>query len=358
MLAQLWLKKKEYAKASELFTEVIKLKPKYDMMFNAKINRALSYDSGSEDSNDIKKMLTKMVKDGKNKEYLDQIYYALADIAFKENNEPLGIEYLQKSAASSVSNNKQKALSYLRLGELFFDKPEYVKSQAYYDSCLTVLPEDYERYETIYERSKALSNLVDNILIVQEEDSLQKMANDETYRNEVVEKLVQKAIEEEEQKKAALENEANVNYLDNNTTNTVAPSTGKWYFYNPTTLGFGFTDFKKNWGNRKLEDNWRRSNKQTVANFDDDDLTETTDSAKTDSSKIKINEKTTPEYYLQYVPLTAEKMNTSHNKIIEALYAIGNIYREDFEDYKNSTAAFEELIERYIDENESDNEHD
>ena len=176
VLAQLWLKKKEYSKASELFTTVIKLKPKYDMMFNAKISRALSFDPTSGEQKDIKKMLTKMVKDKKNTEYLDQIYYALADIAFKEADEPLGIKYLQKSAAASVNNDKQKALSYLRLGELFYAKPDYMNSQAYYDSCLTVLPTDYESYDQIDARTKALTKLVKNILTVQQEDSLQKLA--------------------------------------------------------------------------------------------------------------------------------------------------------------------------------------
>jgi tetratricopeptide (TPR) repeat protein len=348
VLAQLWLKKKEFSKASELFTNVIKLKPKYDMMFNAKISRALSFDPSVEGKKDIKKMLSKMVKDGKNKEFLDQIYYALADIAFKEDDEPLGIQYLQKSAAASVSNNKQKAMSYLRLGELFYDKPLYVESKAYYDSCLTVLPEDYARYEIVYERSKALTRLVDNLVIVQEEDSMQLLAKDENYRNKVIEELVQKAIEEEERKKEELENDNDFNFLDNNSSaSSSLPNSGKWYFYNQTTLGFGFTEFKKIWGNRKLEDNWRRSNKETVASFDEESFNDELDSNGTDSSGVKINKKTTPEYYLQFIPLTIEKMNVSHNKIIEALYAIGNIYREDFEDYKNSTLAFEDLIERY-----------
>ena len=347
VLAQLWLKKKEYAKASEAFSTVIKLKPRYDMMFNAKISRALSFDPASGEEKDIKKMLSKMVKDSKNAEFLDQIHYALADIAFKEKNEPLGIEHLQKSAALSVSNNKQKALSYLRLGELFYDKPLYVESKAYYDSCLTVLPEDYARFETIYDRSQALNRLVENIFIVNQEDSLQKMATDEDYRNKVIDQLVKNAIEEEEQKQADLAEAAENNSFDNNSTvSSSLPNTGKWYFYNNTTLGFGFTDFKKNWGTRKLEDNWRRSNKETVASFNEE-IQEDSDTSSSDSTKVKVDEKTTPEYYLQYIPLSEKDMSTSHNKIIEALYALGNIYREDFQDYKNSITSFEDLITRY-----------
>ena len=180
--------------------------------------------------------------------------------AFKEGDEPLGISHLQKSAALSVSNNKQKALSYLRLGELFYDKPLYIESQAYYDSCLIVLPEDYSQYEKIYDRTKALTRLVKNILIVQLQDSLQRLANDENYRDKIVGDLVSNAIREEEERKAALENDNEFSTFNNNSSTSLnLPNSGKWYFYNTTTLGFGFTDFRKIWGERKFEDNWRRS---------------------------------------------------------------------------------------------------
>jgi len=344
VLAQLWLKKKEYAKASEMFTKVIKLRPRYDMMFNAQISRALSFDVGGEDQKDIKKMLTKMLRDAKNKEFLDQIYYALADIAFKENDEPLGIKYLQMSAASSVNNPKQKAIAYLRLGELYYNKPKYIPAQTYYDSCIAVLPETYARYDNIYARSKALNKLVENIMIVEKEDSLQKMALDEGYRNKVIDELIEKEKEEEERLALLAESGESSDFNLANTNTINSTSNGKWYFYNQTTMGFGFADFKKNWGDRKLEDNWRRANKQATVVFDNEDDLEN-DSISEDS--VVVNPKTTPEYYLKFLPLSDSTMNISHNKIIEALYAQGNIYREDFNDYPLSIKAFETLLERY-----------
>ena len=343
LLAQLWLKKKEYSKASEMFTKVIKLRPRYDMMFNAQISRALSFDVGGEDQKDIKKMLTKMLKDAKNKEFLDQIYYALADIAFKENDEPLGIRYLQMSASSSVNNPKQKAIAYLRLGELYYNKPQYVPAQTYYDSCITFLPETFNGYDNIYLRNKALGKLVENIKIVEKEDSLQKMALDENYRDQVIEELIKKEKEEEERlaQLAASSGSNDFNLANSNSINTA--SNGKWYFYNQTTIGFGFADFKKNWGDRKLEDNWRRANKQATVVFEEEGFAN--DSIASDS--VTVNPKTSTEYYLQFLPLNDSTMNVSHNKIIEALYALGNIYREDFADYPPSIQSFETLLERY-----------
>ena len=42
-----------------------------------------------------------------------------------------------------------------------------------------------------------------------------------------------------------------------------AGGTGKWYFYDPASRSRGFSEFKRNWGKRSLEDHWRRTDKRT-----------------------------------------------------------------------------------------------
>lgn len=344
VLAQLWLKQKEFEQASNYFSKVIKLKPEYEMLFNAKISRALAFDTEGEGQDNIKKMLRKMLKDKKNEDYKDQIYYALADIAFKEEKDSLAIDYLTKSAAYSTTNTKQKAITYLRLGQYFYDIPKYLKSYNYYDSCLTVLPKEYKDYEKIEMRTKALKKLADNIVIVQEQDSLQRMATDVEFRTKVIDELIAKAEKEEREKELA-ENNTGVDFMEN-TALGGGTNKGEWYFYNQNTMGFGFSDFRKKWGDRKLEDNWRRTNKESLIP-DEESLANENDTSKTDTSGTKINEKTTPEYYMQFLPLTETKMKASHNKIIEALFALGNIYKEDFQDYPHSIKSFERLIVDY-----------
>lgn len=210
------VKTKEFEQASIYFSKVIKLKPEYEMLFNAKISRALAFDTEGEGQDNIKKMLRKMLKDKKNEDYKDQIYYALADIAFKEEKDSLAIDYLTKSAAYSTTNTKQKAITYLRLGQYFYDIPKYLKSYNYYDSCLTVLPKEYKDYEKIEMRTKALKKLADNIVIVQKEDSLQRMATDVEFRTRVIDELIAKAEKEEREKELA-ENNTSVDFMENTT---------------------------------------------------------------------------------------------------------------------------------------------
>ncbi|HEY9115859.1 MAG TPA: tetratricopeptide repeat protein, partial [Bacteroidales bacterium] len=86
ILAQINQEEGDLQAASEYYKKVINRNPNYKMDFQARINLAKSYDEGTGDSKHINKVLKKMVKDYRNKEFLDQIYYALAEIAFKDDN--------------------------------------------------------------------------------------------------------------------------------------------------------------------------------------------------------------------------------------------------------------------------------
>jgi tetratricopeptide (TPR) repeat protein len=141
------------------------------MAFNARINRARCFDAGSGKSALVKKELQKMLKDEKNKEYRDQIYYALAGVAKQEQDEPLAIDLLNKSVQASTSNTTQKAVSYLELANIYLAQPNYMPAAAYYDSCLTNLTNDHPEYLDIQAKRNSLDRLVKNLKVIINEDS-------------------------------------------------------------------------------------------------------------------------------------------------------------------------------------------
>lgn len=197
ILGQVYQKQGELNKAVERYNLVIKATPPYEMAFNAQINRAICIDVNSPDGKDIRKVLSKMLKDEKNTEYHDQIYYALAEVALKEKNEPEAIEFLKKSTASSVSNDNQKALSYLKMADIYFKHPEYVIAQSYYDSTITFLTKDHPDYETIANIHEHLTKLIQNLKIIQHEDSLQALAMKPlAERERIVDEMIAKESEE------------------------------------------------------------------------------------------------------------------------------------------------------------------
>jgi len=202
ILAQIYQRNGYLQQASELYKKVIKKNPPYEMSFNAKINLAKCFDATSGDSKLIKKKLNKMLKDEKNLEYLDQIYYALAEVALKEKDEEQCIKYLRLSVSTSYANDYQKTTSSLKLAEMYFSKPDYVNAKAYYDTSMTSLPLNYPNYSDIERTTKTLSELVTNILVINREDSLQKLGRmDPKELDAVINKIIEKIVKEEQEKR-------------------------------------------------------------------------------------------------------------------------------------------------------------
>ena len=346
ILAQIHQKTGNLAAASKLYDKVIKMNPVYEMTFNARINKAMCFDASSGNSKEIKKLLNKMAKDSKNKDYLDQIYYALAEICMKEADTTCAITNYKLSAAKSVSNNNQKAISFLKLGRLYFSIPKYVPAEAYYDSAMTVLPKDYPDYDKISALSGILKDLVKNILVVELNDSLQKLSKmTPEQRNKVVDDIITNVIKEEQKKKEEEYQKQQNIYNASVNSNTTTTSTA-WYFYNPSAVNFGKAEFIKKWGNRKLEDVWRLSNKQQESNFGED--TSSVDSTSTDSLKITVsNNLKDKNYYLKNIPLTEADIEKSNDKIAEALYNIGMIYHNDLNDLPKTIETYDDLIKRF-----------
>ncbi len=355
VLAQVYEKLGDKQKASQYYAMVPGLHPSYDMAFSAQINRAKLYDISSGGSKGIKKELNKMLHDDKNIEFQDQIFYALADIAQKENDVPLALTYLGKSLKASTSNNTQKALSYLKRADIYFEKPDYKNAQANYDSTMTFLPKDYVDYAVIDEKKRSLTALVTNLNVITLEDSLQRMGKmTEKERNAMVEKMISKIEEDEKAKEEERLNQNNKIQLANtNTTNTNAgEASSAWYFYNPATVSFGIGAFNKKWGPRKLEDNWRRSEKDMVGSaINEDNNSDLTDSAQTlgagTSLVSKTKNKKDKNYYLKNVPLTSDAFAKSNLRIVEAYYNVGSIYKEQLLNNLKSVETFEELLHRY-----------
>jgi tetratricopeptide (TPR) repeat protein len=353
ILAQLLEDKKENKKAIQYYQKVINLKPEYDIVFNARMKQARLFDVSSGNIAKLKRDLLKMTRDVKNTEYLDVLYYTIGEIHEKEKNENLAITNYNLSIKSSTQNPKQKALSYLKLGEINFEQGNYTASGSYYDSTMITLPKDYKDYVAISKRKETLETLVGYIKIIQREDSLQRIAKmTEADRTKFIEKMIAFNEAEAEKKKAL--NEAQTNTpLNTPIPNNGLPAIGTgvkgdWYFYNQTTLSFGLNDFIKKWGNRKLEDNWRRSQKalgiETASNSND------SAAIGTKGNTIKKNKGTTDiAYYLTDLPLSDSLIQKSNKKIIDAYYNLASTYKEELNNNKKAISTFEELNTRFVD---------
>ncbi len=344
ILAQIYQQMNNFSRSAQLYAQVIKLGGSYDMIFNAQINRATSTEMGMNTAQ-VKKQLNKMLRDDKNIDFQDQIYYALGKIYLKENNEKEAINAFKKSAETSVNNQQQKAVSYLELANLYYDKQKYLPAQNYYDSCLSFLDTQYPNYNEISAKAKNLTELTNNLIVIINEDSLQRVAlMTEKDRNKIIDKIIQDIIEEEERikKEEQMQQQNSMLYQQNQLSKQNQQTTGKWYFYNPGTVSYGMGEFRRKWGNRKLEDNWRRKNKTVIAIVSEED-----ELAAVDSAQVKANDKKSREYYLQDLPMNDSLMTESHKRVEDALFNSGEIYMNLFRNYNLSIESFENLNTRY-----------
>lgn len=350
IIAQLYQEISDNSSAVKYYDEVIKMNPKYDIAFNAKINKATAFD-GSSSSKEVLSSLQKLLKDEKNKEYQDQIYFAMANVHYTDGEEDDAIECYEKSIATSVSNSQQKAMSYLAIGEIYYSYRKYIEAQPYLDSCMNVLPETYRNYADIKTKSENLNVLALNYHGVEYEDSVQRIANmSKKERDAYIDKQIEKVRKEEERQREADELAAmNTNLYNQEFGLNNQKVTGSWYFYNESVSKFGMAEFKKRWGDRPLEDNWRRSNKHSAMEFaaeNDEELLSENGEEAAETKKL-VTDKKSREYYLQNLPMTDSLKQISTAKIESYMFNVGMAYMNLIQDNPYAIKALEDFLKRF-----------
>ncbi len=337
ILAQLYQSQNNFLEAARLYKVISKKATNYELQFNAKINLATTYEGSGDD---VINILQKMLKDAKNTEYQDQIYFALAKVFEKKGKNYLAIDNYKLSAKKSVNNPKQKGKSFLALGEYYFNQPDYLQAFNYYDSSLISLPKTFPNYEDISAKKESLKDLVKHLKIVKEQDSLLNIAQmTEKERSVLIENKILEAKQKEEEKKAIQEADkekalANVSLQGSNG--------ATWIFDNPSLLASGKIDFIGTWGGRPLEDNWRRLDKSSVS-FD----LNSQDNVYREDQIDDLPEDQTENFYLKNLPLRIDQQEIAHQKIMNAYYQLGVIYRDNFNDIPKSIFYFNSLNSRY-----------
>ena len=343
----------------------------YRTKFNARIKQSAVYE-GANIASEVK-ALKRMTRYDRNKEYLDQIYYAIGNLYLSHGDTINAIENYKLAAEKSTRNGVDKAISQLTLGGIYFARRQYDMAQPCYAEAIPLINEDYPNYKMLKKRSDVLDELAvysQNVIL---QDSLLELA---AMTPEEQKAVIAKIIEELKKKeKEEAEAAAREEYMaqQNAKGDAIqdkgnAPSTytmntdNSWYFYNTATKNAGKTQFQKLWGSRKLEDNWRRRNKTTFS-FDDEEadsalmaladsviIDENGDTVKVDVEALKRAEDPHfEEYYLKQIPKTEEEIQQAHEIIQEGLYNMGTILKDKMEDYNAAAFEYNQLLENYPD---------
>lgn len=336
ILGQINEKNGNNALAAQYYNNSIKGNPNFEMIFYAKLKIIQMNRKSSSDSKETLKLIAKLTKDNKNREYFDQLYYEKALIALANKDRELAKEHLLKSVDLSKSNVKQKGISYIKLAEINYEEEAYAPAQAYYDSALNFIEETFPDYNQVSTRSSVLGDLIDNLTTIKTNDSLlilaEMPAKDlESYLYKLAVDQVDAAIKKEEK--------------SNQTVVVASASDDKgdknaWYFYSEASRNSGYKKFKQIWGEIALEDNWRRSEKNSEGGGSTEETVQGEEEY-FDRIQARYDE------MLAAVPNSKEGKDKLKEDIISSYYNAAVIYKVGLENETKSIEMFEALNSRF-----------
>ncbi|HMX40317.1 MAG TPA: tetratricopeptide repeat protein, partial [Saprospiraceae bacterium] len=345
ILAQLCESTGRTEEAYAAYETVLNSRPAYVMDFNARLRQIQAgWVNGKMSSAEANHALDRMLKDDKNREYRDRIYYTLADIALRDGQKPEAIVFLRKSLDANSGDAVQRAESYLKLADLYFEGEDFVNAKLYYDSTLNVLPPTDQRHARVNAYAANLTDIARLIKTIAANDSIVRVYRMSDAERRDLAKKIKKQREAEAE--AAAKAEADKAKA---TAGTVAkaptPQAGQkqpsFYFYTESLLKKGRKDFNKAWGDRKLEDNWRRSQRPKTDAGEDVASSDTTRANQVSDIDLKN--------IFQGLPGSEAELAVLHLSTYEAMYNLGTLFRDKLQNNRRCSGTLEEVQTRYPD---------
>ena len=376
LLGQLYAATGKNAEAYKAFKSVVRKNPPYELEFNARI--AMTEVMGASQAKKMVGKLKRMAASDKNKDYLDQVYYAIGNIYLAQKDTMKAISNYEKGNKKATRSGIEKGVLLLKLGDLYWQQEKFSDAQRCYGEAIGLLDKDRKDYEQLSARSKVLDELVPYTDAIHLQDSLQALAKmSEKDRNAAIDRVIaelkrqekeQKRLEDEKnaqqtmQRNGATGNRNNTNRNNPAQTQQSNRQNAVWYFYNAMAVQQGKQAFEKLWGKRENTDNWQRVNKTVVGNLNGDAEMELTEEQKDSIAKAELaqdsleqlkdsaqNDPHKREYYLAQIPFTEEQVATSNLTIMDGLYNSGVIFKDKLDNLDLSKKQFTRLETQYPD---------
>ena len=357
--------------AMKAFRHVLRQNPPYDVEFNARI--AMTEVMADSQAKKMIGRLKRMAASDKNKDFLDQVYYAIGNIHMARRDTTQAITAYERGVTKATRTGIEKGVLLLRLGDIYWDMERYSDAQRCYGGAIGLLDKERKDYEQLSNRSKVLDQLVPYTDAVHLQDSLQSLARmSETDRNAAIDRTIAELKRKEREERRKQQEQEAQETISKNGGNNMAQQrpnaaqqnqqnkNAQWYFYNPMAVSQGKTAFQKQWGKRENVDNWQRVNKTVVAMAGEeqemsqhqldsiaraeavaDSLAQIADSAQNDPHRR--------EYYLAQIPFTQEQMEASNKTIEDGLYNSGVIFKDKLDNLTLSEKQLRRLVDNYPD---------
>ncbi|UFH53718.1 tetratricopeptide repeat protein [Spirosoma sp. KNUC1025] len=363
-------------KAVDQYQQVLKSRPTYDLSFYANLFAIQSNGLTGDQKRMAKSSETfeSLLADRKNVDLKDKIYFTMGLLEARSGRIDQAIKYYSQSIRQSGSSSTQVPFTYLEIGKLYFEKKtDYAKAKVYYDSALTLLPRQSPEYAALLNRKAALDEFVQYKTTIQTNDSLLTLARmDPNALNKFLDQTLdqrEKEAREQAERAQQLTAQASAGGVATvpGATNSNLQPAQRWVLYNPIALSQGRQEFQVKWGNRPLEDNWRRANKEaseavagagnpltgaTPANSvnpnsplqQSDMLNRVAGTSPAGNVAARMAEKSA---LLRQIPVSKEAQAITNQQIENALYRLGKLYKFQLNQPADAIPTFEQLLTRY-----------
>lgn len=375
ILAQLYDEMNYKDSAFVMYQSVIDMNRKSARQYviQAHARQAAYFDSEKGDTIAFLKKFKNLLEDRENRPYLDLLHHQMGLFYGKQKNFVQAKKHYNVSLKKKTTDTYLIASNYRNLADIYFNNAKYLMAEKYFDSTLVHLKPRTREFNLITKKRVNLEDVIKYESIAQRNDSVISVFNmSETEKVSYYDKHIEKLKKEDKAKLLVAEKQAriaenaagngsgpnpnDVQGADNSPgkTNTSAPPTsnpvasGKpssFYFYNSATVALGKSEFKKNWGNRTLQDNWRvASLTNNKTNEDDKDVTGNDDDEKKDKEAAKEEEKYTADFYIKQLPKSQTVIDSLSKERNFAYYQLGVIYKEKFKEYQLAANKLEQLL--------------
>ncbi len=347
ILGQIYMQSGQTQQAAQAFSEVVKAHPEFEMEFNARINQVRCQWGKDKNNQQLIELLNKMLKEEKNEQFQDQIHFALAEIYHKMGDVQSTRKHMLLAAHKGKSNPHIQAEAYLVLADFAYQKDQYVKAKHYYDSSLQFLAQTDERYKEKADLRDRLSDVVLQLNTIALQDSLLKISGLSAEEK----RLLAYRIKEQNQARsnAGPNRKNNAKSFDPNTgaakragvstLGSIGDNRSNFFAYNEKLVKKGLKDFTKVWGNRLLEDNWRRQHKRSnQINISEEELQEIEAEELTDEEIQKI---------LRDVPTSEEDIRKANDIKMNALFLLAGYYYSRLDNLDKSINTYLEFVHNY-----------
>jgi tetratricopeptide (TPR) repeat protein len=337
--------------------------------------KAQLFDFENGDKEAFVKTHKKLLADRENRAFLGTIYYEMGVFYDKNNDEKLAKEFYNASLKSKSTDNYLWASNYRNIGNMHFKNTDYFTAAKYYDSTLVKLNAKTREHIHITKVRKDLDEVIEYESVAKTNDSILNVVamSDKSrvlYYEDYIRKL--KKLDEEKKLLAEKQKEIQKNIDINNLSSSDdpppgAPQGGKttpkksivppsaksistskssndFYFYNASTVAFGKIEFKKKFGNRALEGNWRipATGTDVVAEDINGDANATPDAIVIKSETPQY----TTAFYIDMLPKTQTEIDSIARERNFSYYQLGVIYKEKMKEYTLASTKLEKLLQQ------------